>query len=361
MARHPVYQRVKEALRQRILAGEYVVRDIPGERRLATETGVSYMTARKAVGELIDEQVLARRPNGTLAVHPAFSESHASATAALLIPAFPSPHLARCRIEIERLAREHRVRMRTVEYAFWYDSIIPEALEGADGLLIIPSTEDVPDHLIKAFAAPPNRVAFFDADMTSRGLTSVHLFDPSHFRLLFDHLRDGGFESISCLNTQGHNDEILSRIACWKQWGEETGTGGTLYDHEVEPYGDPLVHAHGAVLAMLDRGDTLPEAMVCTTYPAAVGAVRALHDRGIIVGRDIAVAAFNIEHPARYATPSITGLEFPDLAPLLGGVFEWFTSEQNGPRAGRLIVPDEPSLFVGESTMQASSSASRSS
>ncbi len=353
MARTTVYTKVKDVLQARILAGEYVARDLPGERKIAAETGVSYMTARKAVTELIDERVLARRPNGTLIVHPAYRDQHAVASAVLLVPAYPSSHLARCRIEIGRIATEHRVRLRTIEYTYWYDSIITEAIQGADGLFIIPSTEELPNHLIETFTGPNSKVVFFDADMSDHGIPSIRLFAEQHFRELFDHLWDTGRRRIGCLNTQGHNDEILQRLACWRSWIESKGAEGESWDHPVEPFEDPIESAHRVVLDLAAQSESLPDALVCTTYPTAVGAVRALRDRGIEVGHDIAVCSMNIEFPGRYGSPSITGLEFPDIEPMLADVFEWFKRESTGWKGERLIVPAAPSLFVGETTQPA--------
>lgn len=70
MPRRPVFTSVIEVIEQRIARGDYLLKNIPGERKLAQEVGVSYMTARKAVLHLIERQVLTRRPNGTLDVHP---------------------------------------------------------------------------------------------------------------------------------------------------------------------------------------------------------------------------------------------------------------------------------------------------
>ncbi|MEL7484075.1 MAG: GntR family transcriptional regulator [Planctomycetota bacterium] len=359
MARTPVYTKVKDILQARILAGEYVVHDLPGERKIAAETGVSYMTARKAVAELIAEKILARRPNGTLIVHPAHRDAHAVASAVLLVPAYPSSHLARCRIEIARVATDHRVRLRTIEYTYWYDSIITEAMQGADGLFIIPSTEELPDHLLDAFVDGSNRVVFFDADMSDRGIPSIRLFAELHFRALFDHVKETGRERIDCLNTQGHNDEILQRLASWRVWAETNGVEGKAWDHPVEPFEDPIEAAHAVVHGIVTGSDPKPDALVCTTYPAAVGAVRALRDQGIEAGVDIAVCSMNIEFPGRFASPSITGLEFPDIEPLLVDVFEWFKADNASSNGSgdtsnwsgqHLIVPKEPALFIGETT-----------
>ncbi len=53
----PKYQKIKDTLRQMILNGEFRDR-IPGERVLARQFNVSYMTMRKAIEDLTDEELL---------------------------------------------------------------------------------------------------------------------------------------------------------------------------------------------------------------------------------------------------------------------------------------------------------------
>src|SRR5690349_9384212 len=57
------YVRVRDALAGAIRSGEYAVgQKLPGERTLAVKYGISYMTARRAVSELVELGLLDRRP-----------------------------------------------------------------------------------------------------------------------------------------------------------------------------------------------------------------------------------------------------------------------------------------------------------
>ena len=53
-----VEEKIKEAIRQRT-----IVDKLPGERVLAQEFGVSYMTARKAVENLVSQRILYKVPS----------------------------------------------------------------------------------------------------------------------------------------------------------------------------------------------------------------------------------------------------------------------------------------------------------
>lgn len=349
MPRRRVFTDVMQVVERRIAAGDYMLKDLPGERRLAEEVGVSYMTARKAVHELIAKNVLSRRPNGSLAVHPGVRSAPAATRVAVLTPAYPSPHLVRCRLAISQAADGRNVLFRPVEYVHWYDPAVSEAIEGSDGLLVIPSTEPIPPSLLKTFSGGDRKVVFFDDDMTAHGIPSIRLFASGHIAKLFDHLWKRGHRRIDCLNAQGRNDEIDRRIGQWRVWLESRGAAGTLWDRPAEPFTDPVATAYDAMWRALEEAER-PRAIVCTTQPAALGAIRACHDAGLAVGRDIAICTINNEPTGRYFCPSLTGLEFPDVEPLLEPCFKWFGSTQQRWQGGLLVVPARPTLFVGEST-----------
>ncbi|MGI9178562.1 MAG: GntR family transcriptional regulator, partial [Pirellulales bacterium] len=116
-----VFDRVMQVIEQRIAAGDYVLTPLPGERRLALEMGVSYMTARKAVGRLLEKGVLSRRPNGTLFVAAQHPRDEGRGPIALLAPAYPSTHLLRCREIISRRCAAAGLLFRAVEYVHWFD------------------------------------------------------------------------------------------------------------------------------------------------------------------------------------------------------------------------------------------------
>jgi len=68
-----------------------------------------------------------------------------------------------------------------------------------------------------------------------------------------------------------------------------------------------------------------------------------------LVGRDISICAINIEFPARYMTPSVTGLDTPDLSKLLQQCFDWFSNGVEWTAPSRL-QPSRAQFVHGEST-----------
>lgn len=351
MARKAVFTHVMDVLEQRIAAGDYVLKALPGERRLAEELGVSYMTARKAVTHLIRKKILDRDAGGSLIVRSrngTHREKRPTAVA-LLVPAFPSPHLMACRSMIARSAKERGVLFRAVEYVHWYDPVVQEALDGGSGLMIIPNTEPIPARLLREFAAPGRQTVFFDTDLTTAGLPSIELFPDQHIEKLLQLLRDAKPARIDCLNSQGHNHEILRRIEIWRAFRVTHAIDGTLWDVPAPAYGDPLGGAYRSMRSLLDQGER-PESLLCTTQPAALGAIRACYDSGLVVGVDVAIATINNEPTGRYFCPSLTGLEMPRISKLVAHCLDWFARPGTAWQGPLRLEPRRAKLLKGEST-----------
>src|ERR1700752_5488981 len=98
MAAPAKYTEVMSVIKRRIREGDYLLDSIPGERKIAEETGVSYMTARRAVQELLDAEVLIRGDSGALDVHPTYTRRAKPAEVVLLCPAYPSSYLTQLRV-----------------------------------------------------------------------------------------------------------------------------------------------------------------------------------------------------------------------------------------------------------------------
>lgn len=87
----PSYAQVKNSLRKRILSGKYTDR-LPTEHALALEFEVSYMTMRRAVGELVDDGILVRKVGkGTfIAMHGTEQKNQSVGNIAFVIPPWVS-------------------------------------------------------------------------------------------------------------------------------------------------------------------------------------------------------------------------------------------------------------------------------
>src|SRR4029077_15727832 len=180
------YTEVMSVIKRRIREGDYLLNSIPGERKIAEETGVSYMTARRAVTALLDEKVLIRHPGGGLDVHPRYAKRAKPAEVVLLYPAYPSTYLTQLRGLVSDFAKKRGIGLRPVQFVHWDETTVLEAVEQARGTVIIPSGPEIPARLLPPLRA--NKAVILDGDFTSVGLPSIRLFDDAAVEVVLEHL-----------------------------------------------------------------------------------------------------------------------------------------------------------------------------
>ncbi|HRX87303.1 MAG TPA: substrate-binding domain-containing protein, partial [Phycisphaerae bacterium] len=303
--------------------------------------------ARRAVIELLDKKVLIRRNNGSLDIHPGYNKRNMQTKVVLLYPAYASPYLVLLRQLVSAALEKRGLTLRPVQFVHWDDPIIVDAVSNAGGVLIIPSADSISARILEPIRQ--SKVVALDADFSGDGVPSIRLFPDRHVRMVFDHLAELGHTRVDCINTQCRNPEIDRRIDLWHEWLEARDIQGRLWDYPAPSYADPTPYAHEMMCRLIDQKRTAATAFVCTTFPAALGAVRSHWERGIRVGADVSVCAINIEPPARYYCPSISGLDMPDLSGVLTKCFRWFGQDKPW-RGNALLEPAQPVFFAGEST-----------
>lgn len=347
MAYAQKFGQVMSVIEQRIKKGDYLLRPIPSERKIAQETGVSHMTARKAVRALIERKVLVRETNGALGVAPTYNADARPAQVLLLYPAFPSAYLTALCQEVSTAGEAAGMRTRAVPYMHWDDPVVVQTVSNPGGVMIIPSSLDVPAYILEAMKS--HQVVSLDGDLSDRDVPSIRLFSDAHIFRVFDHLLKLGHKRIDCISSHVHNPVIERRIKLWRDWSRRHGCMGELWEHAAPSFSDPTPYGHELMTQILKRGPLEATAFVGTTFPAAVGAMRACRDHGLVVGEDVSICSINIESPARFMSPSVTGLDLPDFSKQLRQCFEWFNSDRawEGPKN---LVPGRAEFFAGEST-----------
>lgn len=340
--------RVIALLESRIRQGDYALRTIPPDGLLAEEVGVSRMTARKAVLHLMDKGLLIRQANGRVAVNSSEGNGDRVMQVGFLVPGEISPEIQRWRSAVELAATRQKARVRTITFYHWDDPAVLDASTKLDGLFLVPPAERIPSPIAERLRNGRARVVALDADLSEHGIRSVDLVRPSSVQALLDHLAGLGHRKIACLNTQPLDAVVAERIGQWDLWRAAQNIEGTLIDEPEPSYGRPIERALAVVGACLDAGTLDATALLGITLPAAMGAMRAMYQRGLTPGKDLSVCAANDEGLAAYLCPSLTAVQMPDPLPYLTVAMEWMAGKQLiGPLLSR---PDDVSLFVGEST-----------
>jgi hypothetical protein len=356
------YDEVATVIERRVRRGDYILTGIPGERELAAEQGVSPMTARKAVQQLVDRKVLIRKPNGRLQMNTTTGhESHKrELQIALLLPAYESSLTARWHRIVASLNVDVPYRIRPVTCVHWEDPVIANAVNSFDGVLLVAPAEPLPAFVGDILRAASATIVSLESNLSHLGIISLDSFPVTSIHRLLRHLYDLGHRTIDCLSTQPADQVCLDRISQWTLWRELHGVGGALHLNPVRSYEPPLPKAYQVMSDLLDSGQFDATAVLCITEPAAVGCLRAIREHGLVAGRDLSVCMVNDEGIARYHTPTITALEQVDPVPYLSMCIRHMAN--GGEWAGPLVIrPEEVPLFVGESTGPAPESTARAS
>ncbi|MFA7344257.1 MAG: substrate-binding domain-containing protein [Terrimicrobiaceae bacterium] len=345
----PRYKKVADLVRKRILHGDYALKPIPSERTLAGEMGVNYMTVRRGLQILENENLVVRQPNGRMRVKRARQGGKRHLSFAFLAPTFRSDNVEMWRQAIEKAAAKLACRVRPILYMHWDDPILLDALAGFDGVFLNPIPEPLPAQVAEKLRHPGHPLVVVDDDFSGYGIPSIQFFPPAFVRCLLDHLNSLGHTRIGCINAQPSNSEIQGRIGQWRHWMAARGFTGRLEDSPVPVRAHPGPHAYDVMTRILSEPVREETAWLCTTTPTAMGAMRAILDKGLVPGRDIAVCATNGESLAALLNPSLTALEPVDPTPFFSRCLKWMLGGR--PWQGPLLVrPKDIPLVIREST-----------
>lgn len=335
-----------EMIRQRLLHGDHSSR-FPGERQLALELGLSRPTVRKAVRQLAGEGLLRRGPTGRIQVSDSNEGGGRRPLIAFLHPGRIGRESALWRDGLYAAAERRGAVVRSLGYEHYGDTVISTALAGFDGVFLLPlAGERMPERLLKRMVAAVARVVVLDQDETAAGLRSVIVFPFASGDKLLAHLQQLGHARIDCINVHANNPVVEARIAGWRAFIGRHGLSGELIASET---GGALQEAYALISSRLKSGRPPAGALYGITVHAAIGAMRALHEHGLRIGRDVSVCAVNDEGLGPYLVPSLTCLQTPPRDRYLRKAVDWMLHRAGWARPS-LIQPKDAPLFIGEST-----------
>lgn len=347
---YPQYKKVAEIVRRRIIQGSYSLKLFPSERRLAEELGVNYMTVRRGLQIIEKENMLARLPNGRMRVKRIQQGKKAHLNFGFLTPTFSSGTVESWRMAIEKVAADRPCSVRPILYMHWDDPILLDAMEGFDGIFLVPIPEKIPESIASKLREQEHPVVVVDRDLSSYGAPSIQLFPPVFIQKLLDHFESLGHKRIGCLNTQTTSQEVEDRINQWRYWINAHGFSGRLVDESIAPHGDPVERGYDAMSRILAGGKVTETAWLFITTPAALGAMRAMLDRGIRPGKDFAMGSVNGDRLASMLNPPLTSLEPPDPVPFISACLDWMMKGGRQWQGPLLMRPSDVPLIVRESS-----------
>lgn len=212
------YGRIRDELMELIRVGEFSVGNaLPGERELAQRFGVSHMTARRAVTDLVEANLLERRERDGTYVRNAAAARLATTTLNVVC----APYENSISREFLRLgAREAAQRgwtFNAVHLNRGHEKQIRRAIESGEPTLVL---SDESNYLVGVLGEAMQRAAGKTVLVANRldslGVPSVLADDAQSIRLATQHLLDRGHRAVAMVCNHPQHPIERVQIAAWQ-------------------------------------------------------------------------------------------------------------------------------------------------
>jgi DNA-binding LacI/PurR family transcriptional regulator len=341
---------IAKLIKHRIDSGEWLDGQLPGERALAAQIGVSYMTARKAIRNLLADRTLVRLDNGRLQAPTPEKLRKAEKTFAFVAPAFESISIERIRLAIEKQVGLIRGALHVSSYKQWHDAELMGVFDGDwDGIFVLLPVEGIERLLLDRLQANRHRVVSLYRDMSEHSIVSLDNSVPGWASMLVEHLSGNGHQRVDCFNTQPGN-LIKGRLAGWLSGITENNLQGHMHNYPVEPFENSVLAAYHKAHVLLKQKQ-LSNAVFCTTINEALGLARAGYELGYELGKDLQYCTWCNGCDSALAIPSITTLTLPDYDPFVRQAIHWLEAGDDVLGGELFISPEQlPEICHREST-----------
>jgi DNA-binding LacI/PurR family transcriptional regulator/DNA-binding transcriptional regulator YhcF (GntR family) len=321
------YGRVRDALASAIRSGEYSVgQKLPGERTLAIQYGISYMTARRAVSELVELGLLDRRPWEGLFVTAGPAAGNNTDVAVPLAPASATTTLNVLTVghEPPHVNTLKRLASKYAEGRGWFTRYVridhpgdPHAigciLGGGLSLLIIPDDATMRGPIGEAVQQVNGRAVLIGNRMDNLGVPSVLADDTQAIGLAIQHLRSHGHTRIGMLCDYINHPVTSVQVAKWRSSFAAECAGKELDRRlivvDTPRFDCPTQNAYQRVREYLAERPGAITALVCTGDESAVAAMSAARDAGLSVPEGLSIVVSGDSSLAAHCNPALTCID----------------------------------------------------
>lgn len=213
-------------------------------------------------------------------------------------------------VAVEKAARAHHYTL-TITYCDGQDqlaSCIAEAAAAQSSGIVMLGTEMEHDDL-PIVSNAPLPIVVLDNELTASPLDMVSIHNLDGVWQAVHYLHDQGLKDIGYLRSSvpitNFEMRYLGYTYAMNQFHQKIDASKV---YELSP---SLEAAQQDMNAVLERGGALPEAFIADNDLIALGAMRALQQRGLRIPEDIAIIGFDNIPLAEYAQPPLSSIEVP--------------------------------------------------
>ena len=310
----PKHLQIRASLMAAIRAGEFAPGEqIPSERDVAVRYGVSYMTARRAITEMVEADLLERRPNIGTFVRDHGSQRLAAVTVNLIYPlqqsSFGDQFLQSAIAGTQKRGwHYHLVPLQTGR-----ERSAVRALEsGEPAILMTPGlAEDSP--IYRAVIEAQGRAVTVGSQIAGQVVPAIMADDELAIRLIMEHLRSMGHEAIGFVTLNSEHPIEQIRLATWKACCSPAMTPAQIERRvlalpELKPQsGVSRAHLiYRALCAQLKRPDLDATALICSGDTTALATLAACRKNGYEVPAKMSVFTIGDSPIMEFSNPPVT-------------------------------------------------------
>ena len=310
---------VREELLRQIRIGNFPRgAALPPERALAESLDASYMTVRKAVGQLVEADYLERQPGVGTFVRQNIPSRQLARILAIVVPAYGAPEHFDFMNHACRLAEKENYLPRPVFARSWDDRAILDAYQNCDAMISFCGDTNVMSPTIRNQLLDRSRpVVIIGSHAYLNGFDTVIGTPFVAINSLMDYLIDNGHRNIACVNQCLERDGIRypADPQFYDSWFLRTREllGGDAAEKlfigvDVPEFEQPHRKIYEAIRKF---GPNPPFTAVVSATSMVWGVIAALIDLGLRVPEDISVATVGDRQELEYYRPRLTHYSIP--------------------------------------------------
>ncbi len=346
-AMRPKHEIVRDTLTQSLRAGQFEVgRRLPGDKELAARFGVSYMTARKAVNELVEASLLERRIGDGTYVREGSQQRLSTTTLNLICTAYEGSttktFLGLAGVAALNLGwRSHVIRTHSD-----HEIGALRAIQDGGLCLVLADEELFQGPLNKAIRNARGSTVVLGARMDEDAVPSVLADDARAVKIAFAHLQNLGHRNIAllCNHVEGTNEQV--QIAAWEAQLEASNNGSKRKEWRIETktprFQCASRYAYDAMMNWLRSPHSADvSAVISIGDELTVGASCACREFGRPIPDALSLVNLNDAPAMEFSNPRMTCVDI-DLESHIARAVEILQSAMKGeaaPRQPQLIEP----------------------
>lgn len=280
---------------------------LPSERDLALRFGVSYMTARRAISEMVEIGLLERRGREGTFVRSYGAAMLATRTLHLMCPDFDTADIKTFLRLGARAAETEGWKTHVIRLSESNERAAARALDEGDLALVLAAGPELEGVLGSALKAAGGRAVLIGNRLDDEGVPSVLADDSQAIRLAVRHLQDAGHSHIALVSDHPGHAVDRVQIGAWRA-ALSPGAPQDLIVVNTPRHESATEQAMERVKTYFENGGRAT-AMVTLADEMALAAMAAVRATGRQVPQDVSLVNSGNSPLLGVAHPGVTSID----------------------------------------------------